>query len=106
MKFFATVLLASAVLSAGCSKKGEVCGKDNVTYDNECDLKDAKVKLASCVDCKSAKKLKSPKGGVCPTIDAPVCGNDGVTYNNECFMNVAKAKLDSCGACKAKNPKK
>ncbi len=57
MKFLATVLLTATVLSAKCSKdSGSVCGKDNVTYDNVCDLDDAKVKLASCLDCKSAKK--------------------------------------------------
>ena len=98
MKFFATVLLATAVYSK-CSKN-EVCGKDGETYKNDCELKDADVKLASCVDCKSAKKFK-PKGGVCPNINATVCGNDDISYTNECFLDVAKTKLKSCGECKS-----
>ncbi|XP_078366613.1 ovoinhibitor-like isoform X8 [Oculina patagonica] len=84
----------------GCPKKiKQVCGSDNVTYDNRCLLK----KTA----CEKNKEINVVKKGRCqvpqPTTHKPksscaqgcffeieqVCGSDNVTYDNKCFLEKA-----------------
>ncbi|XP_078366612.1 agrin-like isoform X7 [Oculina patagonica] len=84
----------------GCPKKiDQVCGSDNVTYDNKCSLEKAA--------CENNKEITIVKQGRCevpqPTTHKPksscaqgcffeieqVCGSDNVTYDNKCFLEKA-----------------
>ena len=110
-----------------------VCGKNDKTYNNECEAKKAEMSYTDgkCEDevCSKevepvcgkdgkqynnaceAKKAKMPyedgKCGtaddVCPTVKEPVCGTDGKTYDNACEAKKAGVRSKD-GACTFANP--
>ncbi|KAF0682766.1 Aste57867_25136 [Aphanomyces stellatus] len=95
----ATVVAASAAASSpvkctdigGCIAVFEpVCGSDNRTYGNACELTVAQcsnpsLQLASDGACGDKCQLKA-----CADIYAPVCGSDGQTYGNKCELQRAQ----------------
>ncbi len=113
----------------GCPKNhAPVCGCDDKTYGNECELLKAGVRekhkgacraypppAAACktdADCKDDKLFCQDKAGackppgkcvtkpeICPDIFKPVCGCDGTTYPNDCKRQSAGVSLKSQGEC-------
>ncbi|XP_076065553.1 agrin-like isoform X2 [Oratosquilla oratoria] len=87
-----------------------VCGSDDMTYPNECELK-----LMSCRknkfiivrskgDCDLCRNVQCKYGArceagqclcpiSCPSTEEPVCASDGRTYDNECEMQKAACTL-------------
>ncbi|XP_068120925.1 serine protease inhibitor Kazal-type 4-like [Hyperolius riggenbachi] len=68
-----------------------VCGTDDTTYSNECELCNAKLKkqdLKVKTDWQCAKdecEGATPDQG-CPMNLAPVCGSDNFSYSNACMF--------------------
>ncbi|MBC8294088.1 MAG: hypothetical protein H8E45_13170 [Proteobacteria bacterium] len=100
-----------------------VCGCDDVTYGNDCELLVAGAQMAhpgpcmqhcvpggsgcatgeACVappgDCSGAVGMCIPAPEVCPQFYWPVCGCDNVTYNNHCEALAAGAGIAYEGEC-------
>lgn len=58
-----------------------VCGKNNITYSNACEMRCSNIELnynGKCCECSSSVTY--------------VCGTNGVTYDNACKLNCAGAK--------------
>jgi hypothetical protein len=68
-----------------------VCGNDNKTYLNECELKKATTKK----ECNGACPCKK----ICKNTYTPVCGRDNNTYPNECEMKNAGIEKKCDGKC-------
>jgi calcineurin-like phosphoesterase family protein/Kazal-type serine protease inhibitor-like protein len=83
----------------GCDCSGEpyepVCGEDEVTYDNMCELDCAQVGMDHMGECGQNPNCEAD----CPDIDQQVCAKDGTTYRNMCFLECAKAEFDYEGEC-------
>lgn len=63
-----------------CDSSRELfCGKDNKTYESDCDLKRADQEVQYKGACRS-------NNCICPKILRPVCSKSGKTYNNQCLM--------------------
>eukprot|EP00397_Hematodinium_sp_SG-2012_P004005 GEMP01004016.1.p1 GENE.GEMP01004016.1~~GEMP01004016.1.p1 ORF type:complete len:959 (+),score=92.99 GEMP01004016.1:23-2899(+) len=76
-------------------RRRPVCGKDNVTYVNQCEA-----------DCKNQPVLHRGACGrpeskhcICMMIHKPVCGKDNVTYSNECIAACKGHSVLHKGAC-------
>ncbi|XP_078338974.1 uncharacterized protein LOC111117784 isoform X2 [Crassostrea virginica] len=68
-----------------------VCGEDNKTYRNECELEKAGVDIAHEGECARVCK--------CPKNLRPVCGENGITYNNECLAECEGVMQYENGPC-------
>jgi coxsackievirus/adenovirus receptor len=80
----------------------EVCGSDNVTYRNLCELNKSFAVLKHPGRCVVVASADDPNNLVanCTEDFVPVCGKDGVTYGNECrmkFRNIPKSHDGVCG---------
>lgn len=81
-----------------------VCGTDDVTYSNECELGCAQAEKRSlkiksegaCEDLESVTVDAEEKVAIslahckCPLYFLPVCGTNEVTYSNKCFLKCAQ----------------
>ena len=83
-----------------------VCGKDDITYNNECILKQKGVSLQYYGECQTniAPPPPAPITSGCSDIKEPVCGNDGKTYFNSCYAKQAGFGVEYLGECKALTP--
>ena len=80
----------------------EVCGSDNKTYRNMCELNKSYAVLQHEGRCVVRASSEDPSKLVanCTEDFKPVCGRDGVTYGNECrmkFRGIDKAHDGVCG---------
>ncbi|KAJ3105965.1 hypothetical protein HDU96_008378 [Phlyctochytrium bullatum] len=100
--------LPAANCNTACPKiYAPVCGNNNITYANQCELQAAActnnlttLKVASQGECK--KQCVT----ACQEIYKPVCGTDKVTYANQCVLeatacskNLVNLKVAKQGRC-------
>ena len=71
-----------------------VCGKDNITYINDCVLNCYEIKIE--VQGKCPAPLNST---ICLAEFNEVCGFNGITYSNECLANKHGVKNYKTGPC-------
>jgi Cys-rich repeat protein len=91
-----------------------VCGQDDFTYANTCELECEGVELAQPGPCEQpgcSNDSDCPAGMVCVENECragcdctgsgydPVCGSDGQTYPNDCERQCASVGLAHLGAC-------
>ncbi|KAI5638538.1 kazal-type serine protease inhibitor domain-containing protein [Phthorimaea operculella] len=70
---------------------GKVCGSDNVTYANRCELEHARSEDNPNLVVRYLGKCVAKKDTKCDDLD-PVCGNDYLSYKNICQFQIARAK--------------
>lgn len=106
MKHATTLLLfLFSPLIAFCPYGNEqVCGSDNKTYANLCELN----KSTAVLQYKGVCVFKLSEDGTtreanCSSEFTPVCGKDGVTYGNECRMRYWGFELAYEGPCGVEN---
>ena len=73
-----------------------VCGVDNVTYSNHCNMETAKAKLAYNGECKPSMQQQEV---ACTKEYKPVCGIDEKTYGNMCMLDASETVLNYVGEC-------
>ena len=71
-----------------------VCGTDNQTYSNACQLNCAKVDAQCEGSCPC-----EPKVCVCSREMDPVCGEDGQVYSNKCVASCQGQSIQCHGEC-------
>ena len=99
-------LLIIALLFVGISSfcqlgNEEVCGSDNKTYRNLCELNKSFAVLQHMGRCVVVASADDPSKLVanCKADFRPVCGRDGVTYGNECRMRFRGIEKGYDGVC-------
>lgn len=90
-----------------------VCGCDGVTYNNECEARNAGIKVTVSGPCRNGNNnggstvvdnCKGPRiNKTCTSVPDNVCGCDGVTYSNPCAAEVAGVKSFTKGPCRTGN---
>jgi glyoxylase-like metal-dependent hydrolase (beta-lactamase superfamily II) len=78
-----------------------VCGTDDVTYGNMCQLETAQAELAHDGEC----QVPVPPKGMCTKEYEPVCGADEKTYGNMCMLDAVDVPLDHVGECNINDKK-
>lgn len=80
-----------------------VCGDDNTTYSNNCQLDCARVNQSCEGECPCGSG--SDDEGIlltacrCPDVYEPICGNNGETYQNACYAGCKAVTVDCLGKC-------
>ncbi|TRY71200.1 hypothetical protein TCAL_10673 [Tigriopus californicus] len=92
------------VPSCSCEENNEpVCGDDNTTYSNNCQLECAQVNKTCAGECPCGSSTAD--GGIfltacrCPDVYEPICGQNGETYQNACFAGCKAVLVDCEGKC-------
>lgn len=106
------VLLIALILSLSCPTAAfcpygnePVCGSDNRTYLNLCELNKSSAVLRHTGECAFRFNASNPMELVanCTNDFDPVCGKDGVTYGNECRLRFRGLELAYRGPCGVDN---
>lgn len=81
-----------------------VCGKNGITYANECKLTVSKATtfdyFGSCIN----SSLAVIPGTNCSSVTDFVCGINWHSYQNECFANYNAIQIVSQGRCEGERP--
>lgn len=68
-----------------------ICGSDNNTYDNECELRCNRQKNPN-LTVKHIGECNIVVPCECHLDYSPVCGSDGITYSNLCLLRCMKMR--------------
>jgi coxsackievirus/adenovirus receptor len=101
---FSTIFLTGISLQCQLGNQ-PVCGSDNVTYRNMCELNKSFAVYQHPGRCVLVASADNPENLVanCTEDFVPVCGEDGVTYGNECRMKFRGINKSHDGVCGVKN---
>lgn len=95
----------------GCTEEDlapmEICGFDNATYPNFCELKCLIGDKDDCINLNNCPQVEHPgackpdccEDEGCSADYNPLCGSDGVTYCNKCALSVCGAQVDAEISC-------
>lgn len=101
-----TLACALSAFSCFCPYgNSPVCGKDNQTYENLCELNKSTTVKAYDGRCVVKVSSENPNEYVANCTDEylPVCGVDGVTYGNDCRRKYREIDLAYNGVCGVEN---
>ncbi|XP_061162590.1 serine protease inhibitor dipetalogastin-like [Saccostrea echinata] len=96
---FVGVILVALSLSEDSSKEScprdltLLCGRDGITYANECYAKRANVGIQDVGPCEENRKCR------CNRIMIDVCGYNGIQYNNPCLARCHGVENFTLGKC-------
>ena len=98
-------LLISTLVAFCPYGNSPVCGKDNITYPNQCHLNKSTTVKAHDGQCVMIQSSSDPSQMIanCKENFTPVCGIDGVTYGNDCRRKFRGIDLAYEGPCGVEN---
>ncbi len=92
------------IIESNCAQVYEpVCGRDGVTYLNECRLDLNKTVVAFHGPCDNPEFIPHNPPVVCHCRNSPfdpICSLDGTSYENECVLNCIQLIHQNKGPCK------
>ena len=105
LKTIAILYLATSMACFCPYGNTPVCGKDNITYANLCELNKSTTVKEYEGQCVTKISADDPSLMVANCSDdyLPVCGVDGVTYGNDCRRRFRSIDLAYEGVCGVEN---